>query len=354
MDQTIVMFSEEIDKEDLKNFETSDLFIRYKRSMSHYRRLSFQEEQACFVEAEESSPEENIRLRWKVAVHNLPLVIYIAGRFGHRLPFMDRIQEGNIGLLVAATRFDFRREVHFGTYADWWIRAMIIRAQSKEAWNGGLIRCPSGIQRVFFEVQVIQQRLFQHLGRNPSSEEILHVVLEEQQHKAEERWKKTGWKSTDKPVKKKKSPERADVELILIMLNEHVVSLDSSPHAEDVSDTSWLYDMIPDPQVCPQDVWMEVKQRLEEILLELGRIDQCISKFHERSAVIVRHRLGLPGYEKETLKSLGDRFDLSKERVRQIENLELKRLERITGVPRARMFRLIRTAEELQKIVSLV
>ena len=217
---------------------------------------------------------------------NQALVITISERFSHgRMPFPDCVQEGNLGLMKAVNRFDYRLGYKFSTYAGWWIRAAIGRAlESKEC----MVRVPGSAIRSQLQLKKAFQKLSQKNGRTPTDDEIA--------------------KETNMGRLKLSRARRHFV--------SGVYSLDENIPG---SKNTRYIDMLPDSK---QEDPLEKMQRgvlFEEIGVLMGLLTPL-----EQS--IIKQRFGLDDEEGATLREIGEQYDLSRERVRQIQNKALEKL----------------------------
>jgi len=215
----------------------------------------------------------------------LRLVVSVAREFSHTgLPLTDLIQEGNIGLMRAVDKFDYRRNLKFSTYAIWWIKQAMRRAMFEQA---ALIRIPEYMYESVRRVHKSQQTLTAELGRLPTAQEIAqHLAM---------------------PVGR--------VERSLDLVREPI-SLDRPLRDEE---THTLGEVLADTQASSS----------QEVLIQQALIDhtqRALEGLTPREAEVLRRRFGLHGKPGETLRQIGEDLHLSHERVRQIEAEALAKL----------------------------
>lgn len=229
--------------------------------------------------------EDGIAAREHLIKANTRLVVSIAKKYMTRgVPFLDLIQEGNLGLMKAVEKFEYRRGFRFSTYATWWIRQTITRAIADQ---GRTIRVPVHMSDRIRRLYRVSREMEQKLGRKPSDEELAEA-LEIEPRKVQ--WmKKVSWQplSLERPV-----GEDDDSEL------GHFIENETSP-----TPTDSTYNLM-------------LKDKIEEML----------STLTPREARILRLRFGLQNGRSYTLEEVGQKFGLTRERIRQIEGRALRRL----------------------------
>lgn len=294
------------DIHDLKDISSSDSVGLYLKEMARVPLLNSEEEVSLAKRIEDGraaekkinkTPDHKRVTEWKFLIQdgtsarehlikaNTRLVVSIAKKYMTRgVPFLDLIQEGNLGLMKAVQKFDYRRGFRFSTYATWWIRQTITRAIADQ---GRTIRVPVHMSDRIRRLYRVARELEQSLGQKPSVEEIAEV-MECEPRKVQ--WMlRVSWQplSLEQPV-----GEDEDSELGNFIEND----LEPSPSESAYSNM--------------------LKSKMEELLCTLT----------PREARILRLRFGMQNGRSYTLEEVGKKFGLTRERIRQIEGRALRRL----------------------------
>ena len=286
VDDEILLEEEEVEVEKIDlsvpdGVSIEDPVRMYLKEIGKVPLLSAEEEIELAKRMELGDQEAKKRL----AEANLRLVVSIAKRYvGRGMLFLDLIQEGNLGLIKAVEKFDYRKGYKFSTYATWWIRQAITRAIADQART---IRIPVHMVETINKLIRVSRQLLQELGREPTPEEIA--------------------KEMDMPVERVRE---------ILKISQEPVSLET-PIGEE--EDSHLGDFIQDDNVpVPADAaaFTLLKEQLEEVLGTLT----------EREQKVLTLRFGLEDGRARTLEEVGKEFNVTRERIRQIEAKALRKL----------------------------
>ena len=272
---------EDIDLNNMDGINIDDPVRMYLREIGRIPLLSYDEE----LELAKRVLDGDEEAKKKLAESNLRLVVSIAKKYvGRGMLFLDLIQEGNMGLIKAVEKFDYTKGYKFSTYATWWIRQAITRAIADQART---IRIPVHMVETINKLIRTSRHLLQQLGREPSPEEIAEEM--------------------EIPVEKVMEIQK---------IAQDPVSLET-PIGEE--DDSHLGDFIQDDDSpAPQDAaaYTLLREQLEEVMKTLT----------PREAKVLKLRFGLEDGKSRTLEEVGREFNVTRERIRQIEAKALRKL----------------------------
>ena len=287
-DDLEIMLSDE-DEVDMEKIDLSvpdgisieDPVRMYLKEIGKVPLLSAEEE----IELAKRMADGDEEAKKRLAEANLRLVVSIAKRYvGRGMLFLDLIQEGNLGLIKAVEKFDYQKGFKFSTYATWWIRQAITRAIADQART---IRIPVHMVETINKLIRVSRQLLQELGREPTPEEIAAEL--------------------DMPVDRVRE---------ILRISQEPVSLET-PIGEE--EDSHLGDFI-------QEGHLPVAGEAAAQTLLKEQLDEVLSTLTEREQKVLRLRFGMSDGRARTLEEVGKEFDVTRERIRQIEAKALRKL----------------------------
>jgi RNA polymerase primary sigma factor len=263
----------------------------YLRSIGRVQLLTAAQE----VELAKRIERGDMRAKQQMVEANLRLVVSIAkGYLGRGLTFLDLIQEGSLGLIRAVEKFDYRRGYKFSTYATWWIRQAVTRAIADK---GRTIRIPVHMVEKLNKVVHVERQLVQSLGREPTPEEIASEL-----------------DCTPREVRD------------ILRMSQQPISLEKPIGEEEESE---LGDFV-------EDQTAESPFELASENLRRENVRRALRALPAREREVIEMRFGLTGGRPRTLEEVGRAFNVTRERIRQIENHTLKKLESLPEAQRLR------------------
>jgi RNA polymerase primary sigma factor len=264
---------------------TTDSLQLFLKQIGKVRLLTAREEVSLAKQIERGSAEA----KQHMIEANLRLVVSIAKRYRNQgLPLLDLIQEGSIGLVRAVEKFDYRRGFKFSTYATWWIRQAVSRSLAEKSRT---IRLPAHIVERLNKITRAQRSLATSLGREPTTEEIAEIVAGVDPEDVDSITRSARVPmSLEKPV-----GDEEGVEFGQLLADEHAES----------------------PYECAVDTL--AKEALSSVMETLG----------DRERRVLELRFGLCGTTPQTLDEVGRAFNVTRERVRQIEHMSLRKLQQL-------------------------
>ena len=284
----------EIDSNSPKTFSAvvnnDDILQMYLKEIGRKRMLTKREEIELGRMIQEGTGEEKEKARKKLVQANLRLVVSIAKKYiGQGVLFMDLVQEGSLGLIKAAEKFDYRKNFKFSTYATWWIKQTIIRAISNQSRT---IRIP---------VHMLEKiRRYKKACSDIVSSDILEA--------------------DEETISKISGLDSKKIEEVKNAIKKEPVSLDTL-----VTDDLSIQDYIVDTTYVSPETCTQMKLQEEDIV-------RLISILDKREQEIIRRRFGINNEEPKTLEEIGNALGFCKERIRQIENLAIQKLRKVENI----------------------
>lgn len=288
------MVDEEVLATPLKTFNSisndDDILQMYLKDVGRVKLLSFQEEKNLGKLIQEGSKTQAEIAKRKLVQANLRLVVSIAKKYiGQGVLFMDLVQEGSLGLIRAAEKYDYQRGLKFSTYATWWIKQTVIRAISN---NSRSIRIPVHMTDKIRKYKKIVCELNFSLSRE----------------------------ATDKEIAEKMGLNVRKIQSIKRAIIKEPISLDS-PVTEDLSVQDYICD----------DSYNSPEEQTHIKALNDG-METLLASLDEREKKIITYRFGINGEQTKTLDQLGQLLGFSKERIRQLEDGAIKKLRAQEGL----------------------
>ena len=282
------------ENEEIKTFNTiankDEILQMYLKDVSKIKLLKKEEEIEVGKTIKEGSKKDSLVARKKLIQANLRLVISIAKKYtGQGVLFMDLVQEGSLGLIKAANRYDYSKGFKFSTYATWWIRQTIVRAIAN---NSKVIRVPV---HMVDKIRLVKKAIFElsyQTGKEPTIEEISEKIR--------------------MPIKQ--------VQVAIDTIKIEPISLDT-PIAENLA----LEDYIPDEN------YSSPENSTQSSMLKMD-VKNILKELSNKERKIITHRFGIDGGKPKTLEELGKEMGFSKERIRQIEAIALKKLRTLNNI----------------------
>lgn len=290
-----ISFADENDLEnDIKTFNSvvnnDDILQMYLKQIGRKKILTKNEEAELGRLIQEGNIFEKNEAKKKLVQANLRLVVSIAKKYiGQGVLFMDLVQEGSLGLIKAAEKFDYRKNFKFSTYATWWIKQTIIRAISNHARN---IRIP---------VHMLEKIKRYKKACNCA---VSNSILE----------------NDDEMISKISGLDTKKIEEIKSVLKKEPISLDTF-----VTDDLCIQDYVEDTTYISPEV--SAQNKLQE-----NDVSKLINLLDKREQEIIKRRFGIGNNEPKTLEQIGQIMGFSKERIRQIENNAIQKLRKVENV----------------------
>ncbi len=267
-----------------------DVLQMYLKDIGKTKLLKRKEELEIGKDILEGDESKALEAKKKLIQSNLRLVVSIAKKYtGQGVLFMDLVQEGSLGLIKAANKYDYSKGFKFSTYATWWVRQTIVRAIAN---NSKVIRIPV---HMIDKIRLVKKAMFElnyETGKEPTIEEISEKLK--------------------MPIKQ--------VQIVLDTIKLEPMSLDT-PIAENLA----LEDYIPDENYCSPE------NNTQSSMLK-SHIENVLNQLSQKERKIIVHRFGIDGKKPKTLEELGKEMGFSKERIRQIEAMALNKLRTLNNI----------------------
>lgn len=286
-DEADIVVEEVKEKIDYKSVIADDSVKMYLQQIGKIPLLSFDEEMAVAKEIKEKNSQ---KAKETLVSSNLRLVVSIAKKYiGRGLSFLDLIQEGNLGLMKAAEKFDYTKGYKFSTYATWWIQQSITRGIADKS---RMIRLPVHMIETLGKIKRASLELSVELNRMPTKEEIASKI--------------------NMPVAKLSA---------LMKSAQSTISIETPANQKD--DSSKIADFIVDESHLTPDTKVTQENLLDDVHKMLNQLNQ-----KEKDVLIMRYGLDDNG-QKKTLDEIGTRYGVSRERIRQIETRAISKLKKL-------------------------
>ncbi len=274
-------------KEDYKSATSDDSVKVYLQQIGKIKLLSYEEEMKVAKEIKENNSQKAKEI---LINSNLRLVVSIAKKYiGRGLSFLDLIQEGNLGLMKAAEKFDYTKGYKFSTYATWWIQQSITRGIADKS---RMIRLPVHMIETLGKIKRATIELSTKLNRAPTKEEVAHAIG--------------------------MSPSKLSS---LMKSAQSTISIETPANQKD--DSSKIADFIIDDSHLTPDTKVTQENLLTDVHKMLNQLNQ-----KEKDVLIMRYGLDDNG-QKKTLDEIGSRYGVSRERIRQIETRAISKLKKL-------------------------
>lgn len=293
-------FNNEEDKNTTRSFSTivnnDDILQMYLKEIGRKKMLTKEEETELGRYIQEGNDIERERAKKKLVQANLRLVVSIAKHYiGQGVLFMDLVQEGSLGLIKAAEKFDYKKNFKFSTYATWWIKQTIIRAISNHSRT---IRIP---------VHMLEKiRKYKKACALAQCDETLDT--------------------DDETISRLSGIETKKLNEIRCALKTEPVSLETY-----VTDDLCIQDYVQDTSYISPETNIQIKLEEKDVI-------NLLNNLNDREKSILKHRYGIENEEPKTLEQIGHTLGFSKERIRQLENIAIQKLRKVESIDNYRTY----------------